>query len=245
MNIIFSRPGCVFSIGYHGDHAARLKESHWGDSTDTLFSSGNRLHCVKTAIFYLATRQKIKLVSCLLTVGMFVFSSFLFVFVSSIYNSNLLTHIQKSELSTKFILQSIIWIKITSSGHKEFNRRQTIDTYHSISFACLLGLVKTSAGRGRGKKRRDVYVRSYNNLQTCFQTQTQLFSNRLLWILKGCLLRGSVNKPTSLLFSTSSMTARLSYTQPTERPSKLAAVKRPAESPHTAHHRKLTPRSNI
>lgn len=61
-------------------------------------------------------------------------------------------------------------------------------------------------------------------------------------MLKGCL--SSVNKPTSLLFSTSSMTARV-HSQLIVKPSKLTAVKCPTVSPDTEHHRELKPVSRI
>lgn len=57
-------------------------------------------------------------------------------------------------------------------------------------------------------------------------------------------LSSSVNKPTSLLFSTSSMTARV-HSQLIVQPSKLTAVKCPTVSPDTEHHCKLKPVSTI
>ena len=96
------------------------------------------------------------------------------------------------------------------------------NSYHSILFACLLGLVKTSASREEQQKknRRQTHVRQQRHVLMCSHAHRELFRGRLLWMLKGC---PQVNKPTSVLLCTSSIAAG-ARSRFTAQPPKLTTV---------------------
>lgn len=118
-------------------------------------------------------------------------------------------------------------------------RRNVMCTYHSILSACLPELVKMSASRGE-KTGRKYTLDNKEAFRYVFKCK-QNFSE---WDCFGCWEQGTVNKPTPLLFSTSSMTVRV-HSQLILQPLQLSAAKCPAEAPDTVHHCELRPLSNI
>lgn len=119
-----------------------------------------------------------------------------------------------TSIMTTFKMNTFYWSRtenLMSVITLHSGRWDVLCTYHSISFACLLGLVKTSASRGGGthKNRRQTNVRWCWNAWMCLKVQQWLWEGGLLWMQRGC---SSVNKPTSRLFSTSSMSVRASRT---------------------------------